>query len=232
MNEGWDGVRVIIPTACFIGAAVVTTSALLIAPIGVPSASAEPCSDVEVVFARGTNEPPGVGRIGQAFVDSLRAQAGAKAVGVYAVNYPASIDFAAAVDGIDDASAHVQDVAANCPNTRVVLGGFSQGAAVIGFVTTDVVPDGVVDSDVPKPMPLWVADHVAAVALFGKPSDRIMSAIGQPPIAIGPRYSAKTTVVCAPDDPVCSDGGNWAAHSTYAADGMVDQAASFAAGRL
>jgi cutinase len=185
-----------------------------------------------VVFARGTNEPPGVGRIGQAFVDALRAQAGAKSVGVYAVNYPASIDFAAAVDGIDDASAHVQGVAANCPNTRVVLGGFSQGAAVIGFVTTDVVPDGVVASDVPRPMPLSVADHVAAVALFGKPADRIMSAIGQPRIAIGPRYAAKTTIVCAPDDPVCSDGGDWAAHSTYAADGMVDQAATFAAGRL
>jgi cutinase len=102
-----------------------------------------------VVFARGTNEPPGVGRIGQAFVDALRGQAGAKSVGVYAVNYPASIDFAAAVDGIDDASAHVHYVAANCPNTRVVLGGFSQGAAVIGFVTTDVVPDGVVASTYP-----------------------------------------------------------------------------------
>jgi cutinase len=31
----------------------------------------------------------------------------------------------------------------------MVLGGFSQGAAVIGFVTADAVPDGVVASDVP-----------------------------------------------------------------------------------
>jgi hypothetical protein len=59
-----------------------------------------------------------------------------------------------------------------------------------------------------------------------------MSAIGQPPIAIGPRYTDKTTIVCAPDDPVCSDGGDWAAHSTYATDAMVNQAATFAAGRL
>jgi len=95
-----------------------------------------------------------------------------------------------------------------------------------------VVPDGVVASDVPRPMPPSVADHVAAVALFGKPSNRIMSAIGQPPIAIGPRYAAKTSIVCAPDDPVCSDGGDWAAHSTYATDAMVNQTATFAAGRL
>jgi cutinase len=224
--------RVTTRIACFIGSAVVTTSALLIAMIGIPFATADPCPDVEVVFARGTNEPPGVGRIGQAFVDALREQTGAKSVGVYAVNYPASMDFRAAVNGIHDASAHVQDMAANCPKTRMVLGGYSQGAAVIGFVTANVVPDGVVASDVPRPMPPPVADHVAAVALFGSPADRIMSAIGQPPITIGPRYADKTTILCALDDPVCSDGGDWAAHSTYATDGMVDQAASFAVSRL
>jgi cutinase len=210
----------------------VTTWALLIAPTGIPSASAGPCPDVEVVYARGTNEPPGVGGIGQAFVDSLRAQVGTKSVGVYAVNYPASTDFPTGVDGINDASAHVQYMAATCPNTRMVLGGFSQGAAVIGFATADVVPDGVVASDVPKPMPPAVADHVAAVALFGKPSDRFMRAIGQPPIAIGPLYKAKTTNLCASDDPVCSDGGDWAAHGLYAEDGMVGQAATFAASRV
>jgi len=218
--------------ARFIGAAVVTTWALLIAPIGIPSASAGPCPDVEVVFARGTNEPPGVGGIGQAFVDSLRAQVGAKSVGVYAVNYPASTDFPTAVDGVNDAGAHVRYMAANCPNTRMVLGGFSQGAAVIGFVTAAVVPDGVVASDVPGPMPPAVADHVAAVALFGKPSSRFMSAIGAPPIAIGPLYAAKTTDLCAPNDPICSDQGDMSAHGLYAADGMVGQAATFATSRL
>ena len=36
----------------------------------VPVASAQPCPDIEVVFARGTAEPPGVGGTGQAFVAS------------------------------------------------------------------------------------------------------------------------------------------------------------------
>jgi cutinase len=204
--------------------------ALLSAPV--PSASAQPCPDVEVVFARGTNEPPGVGGVGQAFVDSLRSQVGAKSVDVYAVNYPATTDFPTAVDGIYDASAHVKYVAATCPKTRMVLGGFSQGAAVMGFVTANVVPVGVVAANVPSPMPPDVADHVAAVALFGKPSDRFMSAIGQPPVAIGPLYAAKTTNLCADNDPVCSDGGDWAVHGLYAVDGMVGQGAAFAASRL
>jgi hypothetical protein len=38
--------------------------------------AASSCSDVEVVFARGTAEPAGVGRVGQAFVDDLKSQLG------------------------------------------------------------------------------------------------------------------------------------------------------------
>ncbi|MCW2688539.1 MAG: Cutinase, partial [Mycobacterium sp.] len=154
----------------FLGAAVVAASALLSTPIGIPPASADPCPDVEVVFARGTGEPPGVGGVGQAFVDSLRSQVGGRSLGVYAVNYPASSDFAngiafasTVVDGIRDAGAHVESMAANCPNTRMVLGGYSQGAVVAGFVTSAVVPDGVPASAVPAPMPPEVANHVAAV---------------------------------------------------------------------
>ncbi|MDT5056590.1 MAG: hypothetical protein QOF66_4956, partial [Mycobacterium sp.] len=40
------------------GAAVVTSSVML-SPVALPSAAAGPCSDVEVVFARGTFEAPG-----------------------------------------------------------------------------------------------------------------------------------------------------------------------------
>jgi cutinase len=98
-------------------AAVVTTSALLSAPL--PFAAAQPCPDVEIVFARGTYEPPGVGGMGQAFVDSLRSQVGTKSVGVYPVSYPASTDFPTAVDGVRDAAVHVESMAANCPNTKM-----------------------------------------------------------------------------------------------------------------
>lgn len=55
------------------GVAVAMTWLLLSAPVDIPSAAADPCPDSEVVFARGTGEPPGVGRVGQAFIDSLRS---------------------------------------------------------------------------------------------------------------------------------------------------------------
>ena len=80
-------------SARILAAVVATAGALPITLIDLPTATAEPCPDVEVVFARGTTEPPGVGGVGRAFVDSLRSQLGGRSVGVYAVNYPASNDF-------------------------------------------------------------------------------------------------------------------------------------------
>ncbi|WP_082953318.1 cutinase family protein [Mycobacterium sp. E3251] len=198
----------------------------------VPVAAAEPCPDVEVVFARGTNEPPGVGRIGQSFVDSLRPRVGGRSLGVYPVDYPATTDFPRAVDGISDAGAHVEHMAVSCPRTRMVLGGYSQGAAVIGFVTESAVPEGVHLVQALQPMPAEVSKHVAALALFGKPSNQFMSILNEPPVTIGPPYSAKTIELCVPGDPVCSDGGNPVAHRQYVEAGLVDQAADFAAGRV
>jgi hypothetical protein len=214
-----------------IGAAAVATWAIQIAPI--PTTQAAPCPDAEVVFARGTTEAPGLGPTGDAFVDSLRARVGAKSVGAYPVDYPATTDFPTAVVGIADARTHVLATAANCPHTKIVLGGFSQGAAVTGFVTANVVPDGVSASDVPAPMPPEIANHVAAVALFGKPSTRFMHAINDPPITVGQQYLAKTIDLCVDNDLVCdSHGTSFSAHNDYVDAGLVDQGAAFVASQL
>lgn len=209
-------------------------AALVCAPlvIQVPSAAADPCPDVEVVFARGTTEPPGVGGIGENFVDTLRSHVGARSLGVYPVDYPATTDFPRAVDGITDAGNHVESMAARCPKTQMVLGGYSQGAAVMGFVTANAVPDGARLVQALQPMPPEVAGHVAAVALFGKPSSQFMSAINQPPVTIGALYAPKTIELCVPGDPICSGSGNFAAHHQYVETGMVDQAVDFTASHL
>ncbi len=199
----------------------------------IPSASAQPCPDVQVVFARGTGEDPGVGPTGRAFVDNLRQRVGGRSFDVYPVNYPATNDWDTGLDGIRDAGFHVEAMARDCPNTKMVLGGYSQGAAVMGFVTSAAVPDGVDPATVPKPMDPNVADHVSSVVLFGMPNVRAMNFLNEPPVAIGPLYQGKTIKVCATEDPVCSDGMNFSAHDTYADDGaMIDKGAAFAASRL
>ncbi|MDT5047703.1 MAG: cutinase [Mycobacterium sp.] len=207
---------------------MVTSWAMLNTAISIPSAAAAPCPDIEVVFARGTGERPGVGYVGQAFVDSLRPNVGGRSVGVYAVNYPAAYDFSnSASAGAGDASAHVQYMAANCPNTRMVLGGMSQGAGVIDLITIGSIT---VPGFTPAPMAPEVADHVAAVAVFGNPS-RNLPGLG-PLTTISPLYGAKTIDLCAPDDLFCSEGKSIIAHLSYVQNGMVSQAAAFAASRL
>jgi cutinase len=229
--------------ARFVIVALVVAGGLLCAPI--PIAASQPCPDVEVVFARGTGEPPGVGGIGEPFVDSLRSQVGAKSLDVYPVNYEASSDFSdrvqfaqSVVDGIKDAGGHIQSTAANCPNTRIVLGGFSQGAAVAGFVTSASIPAGIPAEYlplVPKPLPQEVAKHVAAVTLFGKPSAEWLQSYGAPAVVIGPLYAPKTIDLCAPGDTICdgsAGGGPSFAHAEYPANGMTVQAADFAVSHL
>ncbi|CAM4458889.1 Cutinase [Mycobacterium basiliense] len=190
-------------------------------PIVHPVASADPCSDVAVVFARGTHQDPGLGDVGQAFVDALSSQVGERSVGAYAVDYPANDDYHnSASIGSNDASAHIQETVASCPKAKIVLGGYSQGATVIDLSSSA--------------MPASVADHVAAVALFGEPSSGFSSMLwgGQPLPTINPLYGAKTISLCAPDDPICTGGGNIMAHVSYIQSGMTSQAATFAAGRL
>jgi cutinase len=210
--------------------------ALLGAPA--PAASADPCPDVEVVFARGSGEPPGVGGIGGSFVDALREQVGARTFGVYPVNYPASTDFSSSgfpltvIDGIRDASSHIESMAKNCPKTREVLGGYSQGAAVAGYTTSAAVPAGVPASAVPPPMPPEIANHVAAVTLFGTPSGQFLLKYGAPTLTIGPLYQPKTIELCAPGDGICGDGSDAFAHVSYSVNGMTGQAATYAASHL
>lgn len=226
-------------------ATVIVASWAAMVGLPAPAASADPCPDVEVVFARGTGEPPGVGAIGQAFVDALGSRVGGKSVAVSPVNYDASSDFnggiafaRTVVDGIRDAGAHVESTASRCPNTRVVLGGYSQGAVVAGFVTSAVVPKEVPEefvSYVPQPLPPAVANHVAAVVLFGTPSNEFLRDAGAPPITIGPLYAAKTIKLCAPDDTICNGappGPPGISHTLYAANGMVGEGADFAARHL
>ncbi|MDT5172743.1 MAG: cutinase [Mycobacterium sp.] len=224
-------------------AALVIVGGLFSVPIAI--SSAQPCPDVEAVFARGTSEPPGVGGIGEPFVDELRTAIGPKSLDVYPVNYEASSDFSdriqfaqSVVDGIKDATSHIEATAANCPKTRIVLGGYSQGAAVAGFVTSASIPQGVPEeyrSFLPQPMPAEIANHVAAVTLFGKPSAQWLQNYSAPVVVIGPLYGPKTLNLCADGDTICNgDPGGLPsfAHTTYPANGMTQQAADFAASHL
>jgi len=213
-------IAILTATGVLIGSAIAPGSN------AIPSASAA-CPQVEVVFARGRLEPAGTGVLGNAFVGALRNRVN-KNIGVYAVNYPADnqIDV-----GANDMSAHIQNMAKNCPDTRLVLGGYSLGAAV-----TDVVlalPFAFFGFD--NPLPADMDQKIAAVALFGNGS-----AWAGPITNFNPTYSERTIEMCHGADPICNpaDPNTWEknfvdhAAKAYIDAGMVNQAADFAAARL
>jgi cutinase len=202
--------------------AVVALSAVSPVPIGeLATSSAQDCPDIEVVFARGTNDAPGLGNVGGAFVDALRGKVGGRSVGTYAVNYPASFDFLAAAGGANDASAHIQYMVNTCPNTRLVLGGYSQGAAVIDVISAVPVPAAGFNNPLPPNMP----GHVAAIAVFGNPSAKLGL-----PLTVSPIWGGRAIDLCNPGDPICqTDGESLAAHRSYPG-GPTDAAANFVAG--
>ena len=192
---------------------------LFSAPTAMSVAGADGCPDAEVVFARGTGEPVGPGGPGQAFTDSLTGQLPGKTVNLYPVDYPATNDYVnSAHAGAGDAVAHVQGTAANCPNTKIVLGGYSQGAGVMDMTSHQLSSQ--------------VANHVAAVALFGNPQSSYAKHLSDNQIpAINPSYSPKTIDICLPDDNICAEGGSIIAHLGYVPD-ATNQAATFVAHKL
>jgi len=211
-------------TAALAASAAVLLPAVSPMPIGdLATASADDCPDIEVVFARGTNDSPGLGDVGGGFVNALRGKVGGRSVGTYAVNYPASFDFLAAADGANDASAHIQYMVNTCPGTRLVLGGYSQGAAVIDVISA--VPMPVVGFN--SPLPPDVPDHVAAIAVFGNPSAKLGL-----PLTVSSIWGGRSIDLCNGGDPICqTDGQSLNAHRAYVG-GPTNQAANFAGGRL
>ncbi len=209
-------------------AAALLAAATVIAPAAAPFPTASlpvasaACPGAEVVFARGREEPPGAGAVGDALVNSLRSKVNMP-IGSYGVNYPADVDPA---KGANDMSAHVQSMARSCPNTREVLGGYSLGAAAADLVVALTQPAfGFTD-----PLPAGMDQHVAAVALFGNGTQRVLG----PVPGFSPAFAGKTIDLCAGGDPICSSGTTWSSHlqPSYINSGLVDQAAGFVAGKL
>jgi cutinase len=209
---------------------VLVAAALLVVPAisphMTPSASAA-CPAVEVVFARGRTEPAGVGILGNAFISALRSKTN-KNIGVYAVRYPADNEIDV---GANDMSAHVQSMMNNCPDTRLVLGGYSLGAAVTDVMIAVPMPFFGFDN----PLPPGADPHIAAIALFGNGSQW-----AGPITNFNPIYRDRTIDLCHGADPICNPAdpntweNNWPAHlaNAYIQAGMPNQAADFVAGRI
>ncbi|WP_156687306.1 cutinase family protein [Mycobacterium sp. Marseille-P9652] len=201
-------------------------AAALVTPVAAPTASADDCPNVEVIFARGTNEPPGLGRVGDAFVDSLRQQAPGLNILPYGVNYAASKLQLHGGDGANDTIDRVKKSVEKCPNTKIVLGGYSQGASVMDIVAG--VPIGGINWG--NSLPPQYASNIAAVATFGDVADRAGGTLPTQSALLG----ANAIDLCNPQDPIChaGQGNEWTGHTEGYVPVYTTEAAKFVASKL
>ena len=194
---------------------------------GAPApAPAVGCPDVEVVFARGTGQPPGPGRVGEPFARAIAAGLPGRRVDVYGVDYPADAaqHFA---PGATDITRHVVARAMACPATSVVLGGYSQGAlavaAAIGVARTGTGSGRRVEVLPPT------SAQVAAVVVFGDP----LGARGRSIETEDSPFRSRSVEYCHTADAVCGGRGpEIGTHRSYPDDGTTDRAAALVVGRL
>lgn len=201
-----------------------------------PAATAAPgCGDAELVMARGTDyarpvapawssvDDPTVGRPLDAAVRAARPDL---AWTLYNTSYPADTTGPRSrTIGAADLVAHVVVRAAECPGTRFVLAGYSQGAEVVSNAL------GMPSDDFPAVavLPPWLAPRIAAVLLFASPVHAYNTAVPEP-------YAGRSAQYCVAGDPVCNPRGtlppdpDHGAHTRYGES--VIAAASFVATRL
>ncbi|MGW1534825.1 cutinase family protein [Streptomyces aureus] len=186
-------------------------------------ASAAPCSDVEVIFARGSGEAPGLGITGTPLVKGIKSALPGRTVSSYAVDYAANFSQTSAGPGATDMTERVKSTAAACPGTSFVLGGYSQGGSV-----TDIALGIRTQQGTGRTIPARLAGRVKAVVVFGNP----LGLSGRTIASAGDVFGPKAKEFCNTGDPVCGNGRNGAAHLTYHLNGSVEQGARFAADRL
>lgn len=177
------------------------------------------CPDVEVLFARGSGELPGLGIVGGPTVNAIRRGLPGKNVAAWAVAYAADVAQTSAGPGATSLTNHLVATATRCPSTQFVLGGYSQGASVVDIALG--IPNFL---GIGRAIPAQYHDRIRAVVLFGNPL-----ALTGGRVSNNRTWGARTREFCNLGDPVCAAGFNVMAHITYGFDGSAAQGGAFAA---
>ncbi|KAF6816185.1 cutinase [Colletotrichum plurivorum] len=170
------------------------------------------CRPVTLIWARGTTQSGNVGEAGSegpVFFNALASRIGASNLAVQGVDYAANVlGFLLGGDpnGSNTMASLVARAVTQCPNTKIVLSGYSQGAQLVHNAANKLTAAQ--------------TNRISAVLLFGDPFD------GQ---AVGNVPASKVKVICHDGDNIC-DGGIiiTADHRNYEQDAPA--AAAFVAG--
>ncbi|KNG45825.1 carbohydrate esterase family protein [Stemphylium lycopersici] len=162
------------------------------------------CTDMTIVFARGTGEMGNVGSVsGPPMFKAIRDQLGDDRVTVQGVDYPASAAGNANLggDGGQKMADLVKQAKSQCPDTKVIVSGYSQGAMVVH----NAFNKGLSASD------------VSGCVQFGDPLKRQ---------SVGDLPADKVKQFCGTADQVCGGGGDGGATGSHLSYGSSAEAAA------
>ncbi|PNY28395.1 Cutinase [Tolypocladium capitatum] len=219
---------VLVEDACGLITAGERTVAIV---FGIPSSENDACGDVTVLWARGTCDPGNVGVLTAPWffkaLDSV-VRASGRSLGVQGLDYPASVEgYLTGSEGPGqdllvllvpytymyrrgrvltcphNSADLVRNTVAECPDTKLVLGGYSQGGMVVHNAAAD--------------LDAGTMSKVSAVVIFGDPYSAQ---------AVANIDASRVKIICHGGDNICDNGPLiLLPHLTYAED--AGAAASF-----
>ncbi|CZT08004.1 hypothetical protein WAI453_002320 [Rhynchosporium graminicola] len=173
------------------------------------------CKAVTVLYAKGTGEVGNMGdgsSPGPAWAAAIRASLGTAAVTVQGIDYDASVIgylVGGSASGTTTYVNTINQASTKCPNTKIVVGGYSQGGQIL--------------HNAAEKLTAAVTARISAVVVFGGPDVKTKQAVGKIP-------ASKVLQICHTGDIICTGSGGAAAHLTYAKDAAT--AAAFVVARV
>lgn len=200
------------------------------------------CVDVAIITARASTEAPGEGITGN-LVDQIISTS-TQTISRAAVDYPATLTnyASSSLQGINALTTQLTNEVTNCPNEKIVLLGYSQGAHVV----LDVIGGGQGGSlgTATPPISSTISSHVTAIATFGDPRHVVNQAFDlgtSTRNGLFPRSSTQLQVLsgfapriaawCDANDEFCASGTSLNVHLTYL-DRYQTTATNFVIGKI
>ena len=184
------------------------------------------CAAVSIITARASTEAAGEGITGALVTQVVNASA--QTVSRASVSYPATLNNynSSSLQGINALKTQLTNEVTNCPNEKIVLLGYSQGAHVM----LDVLGGGQGGSlgTATAPLASNIASHVTAVATFGDPrhvpnqafdlgtstrNGRFPRSATQLQVLSG--FASRIHAWCDANDTFCDNGFSTQVHLTY-----------------
>jgi acetylxylan esterase len=204
--------------------------------------SATTCADVAIITARASTENPGEGITGALVTQIIDTST--QNISRASVSYPATLNNynSSSLAGINALKTQLTTEVTNCPNEKIVLAGYSQGAHVV----LDVLGGGQGGSlgTATPPIASNISSHVTAVVTFGDPrhvtnqsfdlgtsnrNGRFPRSAAQLQTLGG--FASRINAWCDANDTFCASGFSTQVHLTYL-NRYQNAAASFVLGKI